>query len=48
VDALLTAPGPPNEPEVAALAGLYVVASALVNQISTMLGLDLRVPPSPC
>jgi hypothetical protein len=48
VDILLTAPGPPDEPEAAALTVLYGEAAAIVNQISTMLGLDLRVPPNPC
>jgi hypothetical protein len=48
VNALLGTPGPPNEPEAAALAGLYVEAAAIVNQISTMLGLDLQLPPNPC
>lgn len=47
-DAVLTAPGPPDEPERAALTALYGEAAAIVNRISDLLGLDLLAPPSPC
>lgn len=41
-------PGPPNDPEAAALTALYAEAAAIVNQISILLGSELRAPPSPC
>ena len=46
-DAVLVSPGPPDEPETAALTALYAEAAAIVNRISDLLGLDLLLPPGP-
>lgn len=47
-DAVLANPGPPDEPEAAALTALYAEAAETANRISVLLGLDVLVPPSPC
>jgi hypothetical protein len=48
VDALLASPGPPDEPEAAALTALYTEAAETANRISVLLGLDVFFPPNPC
>jgi hypothetical protein len=47
-DAVLGTPGPPDEPEAAALTALYAEAAETANRIAVLLGLDVLLLPSPC